>query len=166
MAAVPPPVDFRALFEKSPVNYLVLTPDFQIVAATDGYCRVARAERSDLIGRNLFDLMTTDAARADAESVTHLRQSLERVLRSRRPDVMPVLRYDLARPAHPGELEEKYWSTSNTPILDKAGELLWIVYRVRDVTRSVLDPDTDESKERLGREQEQTVVERGRVAQG
>ena len=158
MAPAALPVDFRALFEKSPVNYLILTPDFGIVAATDGYCRVARAERCDLIGRNLFDLLRPDPARPDADTVAQLRDSLERVARSRRTDALPVLRYDLPRPASAGELEEKYWSTANTPILDKAGELLWIVYRVRDVTRSVLHPDTEESKVRLGREQEQIIA--------
>lgn len=158
MAPTTMPVDFRALFEKSPVNYLVLTPDFRIVAATDGYCRVARAERSDLIGHKLFDLMPPDPARPDAATVPQLRASLERVARSRRPDAMPVLRYDLPRPASPGQLDEKYWSTSNTPILDQNGNLLWIVYRVRDVTRSVLNPDTDESRVRLGREEDQIIA--------
>jgi two-component system sensor kinase FixL len=158
MAAAAPPVDFRAVFEKSPVNYLILTPGFEIVAATDGYCRVSRAERSDLVGRNLFDLLTKDASRPDADSVTQLRASLERVSRSRRSDAMPVLRYDLPCPARPGELDEKYWSTSNTPILDRDGSLLWIVYRVRDVTRSVLNPDTEESQSRLGREQDHMLA--------
>ncbi len=35
---------------------------------------------------------------------------------------------------------------------------LWVVYRVRDVTRSVLDPDTDESRRRLGGEQAQIIA--------
>src|SRR3569832_2681110 len=95
MAPAALPVDFRALFEKSPGNYLILTPDFGIVAATDGYCRVARAERCDLIGRNLFDLLRPDPARPDADTVAQLRDSRERVARSRRTDALPVLRYDL-----------------------------------------------------------------------
>jgi len=55
-ASLPPlqAPDFRALFESAPGLYLVLTPDFQIVAASDAYLRATMTKREDVQGRGIF----------------------------------------------------------------------------------------------------------------
>ena len=48
---------FRVLFESAPGLYLVLTPDeFSIVAVSEAYLRATMTERSDIMGRKLFDV--------------------------------------------------------------------------------------------------------------
>ena len=157
MAPAAAPVDFRALFEKSPGNFLILSSDFRIVAATDGYCRTARIERDAMIGRDLFELFTQDVSRPDAEGIVMLRQSLEWVLRFRRADAMPVTRYDVVS-AREGGFQARFWSVWNVPLLDKDGTVRWIVQRVLDMTQSLREPETDESRNRIEREQNAIIA--------
>ncbi len=46
--------DFKALFESAPGLYLVLTPDFTIVAASDAYLAATMTRREDILGRGIF----------------------------------------------------------------------------------------------------------------
>src|SRR5262245_40741952 len=119
--------DFRALFEAVPGAYLVLAPDLTIAAASDAYLRATFTERQNITGRPLFEVFPDNPDDPDATWVRNLRVSLERVLRFRRPDAMAVQKYDVRRPD--GGFEEKYWSPLNSPVLDRNGQVEWIIHR-------------------------------------
>jgi CheY-like chemotaxis protein/two-component sensor histidine kinase len=53
MSLVP---DFRALFEAVPGLYLVMTPGFEIVAASDAYLKATMTTRDDIVGRDFFEV--------------------------------------------------------------------------------------------------------------
>src|SRR5262249_37062986 len=48
--------DFEALFQAAPSPYLVLDPEFEIVAVSDAYLAATMTERRRVIGRYLFDV--------------------------------------------------------------------------------------------------------------
>ena len=125
-------LDFRELFEKVPGVYVVLAPDLTILAVTDAYARAAMLPREELIGRALFDVFPDNPADPHADGVKNLRASLDRVLRGKQRDVMPMQRYDVRNRAH--EFEERYWTPVNTPLLDQDGEVRCIIHSVEDVT--------------------------------
>ncbi len=130
--------DFRALFESAPDLYLVLTPDFIIVAVSDAYLRATMTKRVDILGRSLFDVFPDNPGDSSATGVGNLRSSLMQVLHNRMPDTMAVQKYDILRPeAEGGEFEERYWSPINSPVLDKNGKVSYIIHRVEDVTEFV-----------------------------
>ncbi|MDP1700748.1 MAG: PAS domain-containing protein [Aestuariivirga sp.] len=133
--AFDPASDFRALFEGSPNLYLVLDPGFKIVAVNDAYCQATMTNRKAILGRGIFDVFPDNPADLTATGVSNLRASLERVLQFRRPDKMATQKYDIPRPASEGGgFEERYWSPFNSPVLDKKGDVSWIIHRVEDVT--------------------------------
>ena len=140
--SVAPPVKddrtmpFRVLFESAPGLYLVLTPDeFSIVAVSEAYLRATMTERSDIMGRKLFDVFPDDPNDPAADGVRNLRASLERVKTKRTADVMKVQRYPVRRPENEGGgFEERFWSPINSPVFADNGELIFIIHRVEDVT--------------------------------
>jgi PAS domain S-box-containing protein len=70
--------------------------------------------------------------------VANLRASLERVIAEGVADTMAVQKYDIRRPeTDGGGFEERHWSPVNSPVLDAAGGLVYIVHRVEDVTEFV-----------------------------
>lgn len=142
--------DFRVLFEKCPGLYLVLDPQFFIVAVTDTYLQATMTQRENIVGQHLFDVFPDNPEAARPTGVRNLRSSLERVLRHRVIDPMAVQRYDVRRPS--GEFEERYWSPANTPILDAHGQVKYIVHCVEDVTQFVRPnrSTTQEPSEELG----------------
>jgi len=130
--------NFRALFESAPGSYLVLAPDFTIVAASNSYLTATMTKREDILGRGLFDVFPDNPADVHASGTTNLGRSLRRVLENRIPDAMEVQKYDIRKPeAEGGEFEERYWSPINSPVLGTSGEVEYIIHRVEDVTEFV-----------------------------
>ena len=147
--------DFRALFEAAPSPFLVVSPpDFAIVAVNDAYLRATMTERSAIVGRALFDVFPDNPDDPTATGVANLRDSLERVIATRRADAMPVQQYDIRRPsAAGGGFEERWWSSINTPVLTAGGDVAAIIHRVEDVTEIVRLRSTSEAQDRLTRDQ-------------
>jgi len=124
--------ELRSLFESLPGLYLVVTPEFRIVTASDAYLDATMTKRDAIAGRGLFEVFPDNPADPAADGVRNLRASLERVRARRAPDTMAIQKYDVRRPD--GSFEERFWSPINSPLLDADGRLLYIIHRVEDVT--------------------------------
>lgn len=130
--------DFQALFESAPGLYLVLTPELEIIAASDAYLNATMTKRDQIAGRPLFEVFPDNPDDPAADGVRNLRASLERVLMQRSGDAMTLQKYDIRRPAEEGGgFEERYWSPFNSPLLDADGNIRYIIHRVEDVTEFV-----------------------------
>jgi PAS domain S-box-containing protein len=155
---MPPPLpgqqpDYQDIFHASPGCYLVLARDLTIIAVTDAYLRATLTTRDQLLGRRLFEAFPDNPDDPTATGVQNLRNSLERVLRDRRPDAMAVQKYDIRRPeADGGGFEERHWSPVNSPVLGSDGEVSCIIHHVEDVTHLV-------RLQQRGSEQERTIRE-------
>lgn len=136
-AGATPPTgpDFRALFESAPGLYLALKPDLTIAAVSDEYLRATMTQREAILGRGLFEVFPDNPGDPEATGTANLGASLQRVLAHRKPDVMRDQRYDIRRPAaEGGGFETRYWRPVNTPVLNAAGEVRYIIHQVEDVT--------------------------------
>ncbi|NVO85510.1 PAS domain-containing protein [Hymenobacter terrestris] len=127
-------VDFQGLFRTLPGAYLLLSPDGTILDNSDEHVAVSMLPREQAVGRYIFD-----AYPGDPQSQADLLASHEAVRRTLRVHVMPLLRYDIARPAaQGGGTEERYWQISHHPQLDAHGELRYILQASEDVTEAIL----------------------------
>ena len=154
------PVDFQLLFAESPEVLLVLLPDaprFTMVAATQARLRVTHSS-AETFGRGLFEVFPDNPEDPLATGTSNLRASLERVLKTRQADTMPVQKYDIRGPD--GEFTARYWSPKNIPVLDAAGELCYILHRVEDVTDLVHASETGEALRGQTHQMEREVVQR------
>ena len=137
-SALAPLPDFRALFESAPGLYVVMTPTFEIVAASDAYLAATHTTRDEIVGRDFFAVFADVADDRAAGGARRLLESLQRVLAERRPDVMPVEKLDLRSPcSRDGGREERAWSRMNWPILGAGGNVRYIVHRIEDVGESI-----------------------------
>jgi signal transduction histidine kinase len=143
-------LEFRELFESAPARFCVLSPDLTIIAVTDEYVRAAMRPRRQLIGRFLFDVFPDNPADPH-DGVKNLRVSLERVIRERAVDTMPIQRYDVRAPdSEGGGFETRYWRPVNTPLFNDEGALSCIIHAVEDVTRTIgLEAEIRDEHERL-----------------
>ena len=142
-----PEPDFRLLFEATPVPYLVLTPDFTMVAANEARLRATMTTREQILGRALFDVFPDNPNDPGATGVRNLRASLMRVLQNRLPDAMPIQKYDIPAHGSDGAFEVRYWSPLNTPVFDASGKLVYILHQVEDVTERILERQVVEESE-------------------
>lgn len=123
------------VFELLPGRYLLLAPDLRIVGATNVYLEATKTRREEIVGRNVFDVFPENPNDPNTTDATSLRRSFERALATKRPDVMPPLKYGLPRPD--GTFEEHYWSVTNTPVLKEDGSVAYILNAVEDITDQI-----------------------------
>jgi signal transduction histidine kinase len=132
-------LNYRDLFEHSPGLYLVLDPDFTIVAVTNAYLSATMTVREEITGRDIFDVFPDNPDDVKADGVSKLRASLIRVRDTKKADIMAIQKYDIRKPAAKGGgFEVRYWSPFNSPVLGKKQKLKFIIHRVEDVTEFVM----------------------------
>ncbi|WP_338665957.1 PAS domain-containing protein [Pararoseomonas sp. SCSIO 73927] len=123
-------MNYQSLFETSPNPYLVLDRRSHVVGANRAYLASSGRQLSDITGRWVWD-----AFPASEETRRQVDASLDRVVRTRQPDTMALLRFDVPRPEmEVGGLIERYWSITHAPVLDTAGEVEFILQHPVDVT--------------------------------
>jgi signal transduction histidine kinase/ActR/RegA family two-component response regulator len=142
--------DFQTFFEASPGLYLVLDPEFRLVAATDAYLAATMTKREEIIGRGVFEVFPDNPDDPDATGASNLGASLERVRAGRVADTMAVQQYDIRRPVEEGGgFETRHWSVVNSPVLDGRRRLRYIFNRVEDVTEFVRLQERESQHEAL-----------------
>ena len=153
-------IDYKVLFEESPDVLLVLLPDaprYTMVAATRARFLITNTTEETL-GQGLFELFPDNPDDPNATGTSNLRASLERVIKTKAPDTMAVQKYDIRGPD--GSFEVKYWSPKNIPVLSPAGEILYILHRVEEVTELVRASEMGEELRGRTRAMEGEVIKR------
>jgi signal transduction histidine kinase len=125
--------DFRLFFEAIPTASLIVSPQLDVLAASETYLQITETQRKRLVGRRLDRDFAADRRGPWIADVRRLTASLDRVIRSGRTHQFS-LRKKLDGPANPGSGASAYrvWRVSNTPIHDADGKLLWIWHRLED----------------------------------
>lgn len=124
---------------------VIVWPDFTIAALSDGYARTANMQREKMVGKNFFDIFFDNPSDTNSTGFRDVRESMQKILKTKVTDKMNVRRYDLPRAE--GGFEVKYWGSTNTPILNAAGDVEYIVRKVEDVTDLVLQQNASKSIE-------------------
>ena len=125
-------VDYELVFKMMPGMCLVLDADFTIIAQNEEHAAATLSFAKGVVGQNLFAAFPDNPNHSAADGVALVRASLVKVLKTRAPDIMPVIRYDV-QPDF-GAFQERYWAITNTPILDAQGYVRWIINRADEVT--------------------------------
>src|SRR5262245_61657207 len=90
---VPAVPDFKRLFESGPNLYLVLTPEWIIVAVSDAMLRATRTTREEVIGRPALDVYPANPADLHSRGPNVILESMQRVIDTKCRDVLPFQRY-------------------------------------------------------------------------
>ncbi|MFE6235637.1 PP2C family protein-serine/threonine phosphatase [Cellulosimicrobium sp. NPDC057862] len=127
------PVDYHAVFSVLIAPKAVLAPDLTILDANESLLRTIGASASAVVGRHYLDVFPAHGP--DGSAVDRVVLSLERVARTGRLEMIGPHRYDLRGPG--GGWAERWWITTNLPVLDAAGRVTAVVHRAEDVTSVV-----------------------------
>ena len=119
------------LSQSSPT--LLLDRDFTIEAVNRAYLAQTGRREDELVEVNVFEAFPANPAAPQTQSTKEFTDSFERVLRTRRPHHVGLLRYDVADPCRPGEFIEKRWTLVNSPVED-GDDVVGVMVRVEDVT--------------------------------
>lgn len=131
------PIDYQSLFQSLPEHYVVFAPDspiYTMVAASDEYLKLTGKTTREVIGKSLFGVFPDTSERAIETGVGELQESLDTVLKTKKPDSTGVIRYDLADKK--GVLQVRYWQATHYPLFE-GKKLIGIIQSTADVTTLV-----------------------------
>jgi PAS domain S-box-containing protein len=131
-------VDIRNFFTSLPGSNVLVRPNapvFTIVAVSDAYLQATGRTRDELIGRGLFDLFPNNPEDPNQTSEKTVRASLEYALLHKEPHHLPIQRYDI--PLEDGTYTERYWAAANKPVVNEAGEVVYLIHTAEDITSNL-----------------------------
>lgn len=125
---------FQREFEQASTPSLLIDPrpGLHIVDANQLYTAATMIDISRVGGERMFDVFPDNPDDPVANWVAQLYSSLATVAETGRPHAMDIQRYDV-RDAR-GDFVERHWQPLNSPVVDDAGRLLFILHQVIDVT--------------------------------
>ncbi|MBC5992732.1 PAS domain-containing protein [Pontibacter cellulosilyticus] len=143
--------DLTLVFRALPGFYMLLSPDFTIIDATEVYVKSINFKIEEIIGKNFFDTFPAEANEFNKTTKIEVYNSLVYVIVHKEAHTLSHIRFDIPQPAAlGGGLEERFWKTINTPILNDEGELLYILHQPEDITDIVrLEQQNHQNEERL-----------------
>ncbi len=124
--------DFQKIFESMPSQYVVVDTNRIIVAVTDTFLEMTGKTRSGLIGMEILEAFPDDPDNPEAKGTEILKGSIDRVLESRKIDILPPVRYDL--PNADGVYEVRWFKPLNAPALNDQGEVVYVLHGAEDIT--------------------------------
>jgi signal transduction histidine kinase/ActR/RegA family two-component response regulator len=132
---------FESAFNSSPFGHYLLspTPDAIILAVNDAFLKASSRTRAELLGVSLFKAFPGNPDDPEDTGEADLRASLAKVRDTGLPDTLPAVRYPIPVVLPDGRtvFEERFWTSTSTPIFGPGGELTCISHSNNDVTAQV-----------------------------
>ncbi|WP_103665008.1 PAS domain S-box protein [Gracilimonas amylolytica] len=132
-------LNLENIFQHSPTPTSVIEandPEFRFVKVNDAYCRMTQRSESELIGKALFEAFPANPDEKKPTGPERLLQSFRRVIKTRQPDELETIRYDIV--LDDGQYKEVYWRVINTPVLSEDGEVEYITNSASCITEQVI----------------------------
>lgn len=128
--------DYYSVFNKSAITKLLLgtdTPLYTILDVNDAYLQATNSDRESLIGYPVFRAFPANPTDEDSKNIERAIFSFEEAIRTKAPHTMSNYRYDIPIRGT-DQFEERYWTTTNTPVLDDEGGVKFLIHSPVNVT--------------------------------
>lgn len=123
-------IDYKQIFDHSPAAKLIIAADapvFTILDVNEAYLLRTNSTRDDLVGKSVFSVFPANPDDLVSENIALTIDSFEKVIETRQPHTISDYRYDI--PVRGSDkFEERYWTTTNTPILDEEGNVRYLIH--------------------------------------
>ena len=130
---------YKKLFHSSTSAQLMVgidSPYYTILDVNNAYLNTTNAKREAILNKPVFEAFPDNPTDADSANVAMSAYSFSQAIKNKLPHTTSNYRYDLPIPGT-DRFEERYWTTTNTPILDEHGEVMLILHTPVDVTAMV-----------------------------
>jgi PAS domain S-box-containing protein len=131
--------DYRSIFCNSPATKLIIDTDapvYTILDVNDAYLFATNSDRESLVGHSVFGVFPPNPTDMVSKNIERTIFSFNEAIQSKMPHTMYNYRYDIPIRGT-DEFEERYWTTSNTPVLDDEGNVKFLIHSPVNVTETV-----------------------------
>jgi PAS domain S-box-containing protein len=136
MATKIPFEGYKDIFNNTPAAILVMltdAPSYTIIDVNDAYLTSTNTTRETLVGKSVFAAFPGNPTDEVSKNIERTIFSFEQAITHKKPHTMSNYRYDIPIRGT-DEFEERYWTTTNIPILDEQGEVEYFIHSPANVT--------------------------------
>jgi PAS domain S-box-containing protein len=140
--------DIKFLEARPGITMILLadTPFYTIIAVSNDFVTTSGRKREEVIGKSHFEIFPENPA--DPSSGAHsLQNSFDYILKHKTSHNIPLIQYDI--PDGKGGFLKKYWKCVNAPVLDKKGEVAYVIHTSEDITEQILAEQRAEKHQEL-----------------
>ncbi|MES3018752.1 MAG: PAS domain S-box protein [Bacteroidota bacterium] len=131
-----PGEEYKEIFYNSPATMLIIdidAPHYTMLDVNNAYLSATNTTREDLIGKPVFGVFPGNPTDNVSKNIERTIFSFEQTIKNKVPYIMSNYRYDIPIPGT-DQFEERYWTTSNTPVLNEDGEVIYFIHSPLNVT--------------------------------
>jgi PAS domain S-box-containing protein len=139
MAKSIPESGYKATFNKIAAAILLIDVDaplYTILDVNDAYLMATNSTREALVGKSVFAAFPANPSDEDAKNIKMTIDSFEAAIHTKTTHTMCDYRYDIPIRGT-DQFEERYWTTSNTPVLDEFGNVSYLIHSPANVTELI-----------------------------
>ncbi|MDB5021713.1 MAG: yycG 3 [Pedobacter sp.] len=128
--------DYKDIFHWGPGLRVIIkpnAPDFTILDVNDAYLKATNTKREQLLHNSLFSAFRINTIDEIKLSIELQKASLYEAISSKAPHTTTDYRFDIPTADGMG-FKERYWTATNTPVLDDQGEVRFIIHLLLNVT--------------------------------
>ncbi len=128
-------IDYEVIFKKTTIAILVMAADeaYTMLDVNEAYLAATNTTREDLIGKSVFTVFPANPTDEVSKNIEQTIYSFQQAISTKQPHTMSNYRYDIPVRGT-DEFEERYWTTTNTPILDEKGDVKYFIHSPSNVT--------------------------------
>lgn len=128
---------YKSIFQNSRAAQLIVAPDapvYTMLDVNEAYLTATHSTRESLIGKGVFTVFPGNPSDEVSKNIERTIFSFEQAILTKKPHVMYNYRYDIPVQGT-NDFEERYWTTSNTPVLDEEGNVKFFIHSPENVTQ-------------------------------
>ncbi len=128
---------YREIFENSPTAMLIVATDAPVYTMLDvnpAYLKATNSTREALVGKSVFAVFPGNPTDEESKNIERTYYSFEQAITTKQPHTMRNYRYDIPIPGT-NQFEERYWTTTNTPVINEKGEVKYFIHSPENVTQ-------------------------------
>ena len=136
MAKKVPEDGYKDIFSCNPATLLVMdidAPSYTILDVNEAYLNATNSTRESLVGKSVFGAFPANPTDEVSKNIERTIFSFEQAIQTKKPHTMSNYRYDIPIPGT-DEFEERWWTTTNIPILNEEGEVAYFIHSPTNVT--------------------------------
>jgi PAS domain S-box-containing protein len=128
---------YKSIFQNSRAAQLIVAPDapvYTMLDVNDAYLKATHSTREALIGKGVFTVFPGNPSDEVSKNIERTIFSFDQAIVTKKPHTMYNYRYDIPI-AGTNDFEERYWTTSNTPVLDERDNVQFFIHSPENVTQ-------------------------------
>jgi PAS domain S-box-containing protein len=128
-------IDYASIFKHTAIAMLVIAADegFTMIDVNDAYLTATNTKKEDIIGKSVFSVFPANPTDEVSKNIERTIYSFKQAITTKLPHTMSNYRYDIPIRGT-NQFEERYWTTTNTPVLGENGQVLYFIHSPANVT--------------------------------